>query len=267
MTSLLALLPLLACTGADPCDADADTDTDIDADTGTDTAVLDDDELAGLASWVSAPVTFTIAADGTTVVGARLAIAFAGDVSSLELLTVLTRAQDHNSSRSNKSGIADLGDGFDDDDTASPADGLVQMRWDGSAPCAAAPCLSNGRPQGAASRLAIELGSALDDGETFWTWGETTPMEEAFSGYVALATCCRGHVTVLKAAATGEGGITVGSETTVGYLAVYSGDELAYEGRPNATALATISGVTGASWPKGVTIEETAVGTMVGLSW
>lgn len=42
---------------------------------------------------------------------------------------------------------------------------------------------------------------------------------------------------------------------------------MVYEARPDSGALAEIAGIAGASWPKGVSIEKSAVGTMVGLTW
>ena len=66
---------------------------------------------------------------------------------------------------------------------------------------------------------------------------------------------------------SGSSGRLLTSEALPSYIALYSGDTLVLEERPESGTLAEISGITGASWPKGVAIEQTAVGTMVGFSW
>lgn len=101
------------------------------------------------------------------------------------------------------------------------------------------------------------------------TWAETTSMTDEFSGYVEVGTrvAGRGHVTVLKAADTGHGTLAVTSALESAYLCVFLEDVPVFEGEPSAATLAAIAGSSGASWPNGVSIAETAEGTWISLTW
>lgn len=269
LSSILAACSLLPEEVEDtPCD-DPDTSSVLDT-AGGDPGSLTSDETSALGTWTSGPVAM-VTADGTVVEGDRVAILLPeDDIGQLDLTTTLTRVRDHNSSRSNKTASVWIDDGFGDEGGDSGM-GSLTVSWDGLEPCTELPCVSNGRPQGAASRLSLDPGEALADGRLAMTWGETTDMKEAFTGYLVLGWdgSHRGHVTVLKAAATDDGEILVTTALESKYLAIYSGVNPVYEGAPMAGTLplVTLTGTAGVSWPKGLSLETTAVGTMLGLTW
>ena len=204
----------------------------------------------------------------------RLAILVpSGTVERLDYTNAGTRSQDHNSSRSNKTNTVWVDDDFGDDEDADTAvNTRFHFSWDGGAVCEELPCPSNGRPDGAISSLTIYPGDALDDDDRLaMTWGETTPMKEEFTGYASLNCkgCYRGHVTVLKVAATDDGDIDVTSAMGAEAVTAYAGDTVVYSGKLDACAthFGTIAGTTGSSWPKGMSVEETAIGTLISLTW
>lgn len=277
--SLLPLLFLAACTQTCPegdttptggDDTEVTTDSADTADTGeTDPNALTTEERTALDSWTTNTAAMTPLDGGPVYIGDRLAILLTNaTIEDLDVVTAVTRAQDHNSSRSNKTSSIIADDDFGDGDTASA--GKLTFAWDGRGPCAALPCVSNERPDGASSRLVIEPGAAMDDGHTALTWGETTGVEEEFSGYLAIAYKGGhgGHVTVLKASATDSGTIMITTEMNSNYLAIFDDEGPLYEAKPElGVPLASISGVTGTSWPHGIAIDQTAMGTLVSFTW
>lgn len=276
--TLVAILALSACTPCPEDSAPLGDSVGTEDTTDTDTAVVDDDaltteELDALATWTSTTASMTLFEGGPVIEGDRIAILLAGSLDDLNLDTVLTRAQDHNSSRSNKTASIAVGDGFGAGDSGG-GPGLLSFAWDGRAPCAELPCASAGRPDGASSRLTIAPGTSLDDGTLEMTWGESTAMEEEFSGYLSIGgkgpgrPRHGGHVTILKAAATDDGTLVITSELTSEALTVYQDGSPVYEGKADAGALlATVMGTTGTSWPKGLSVEVSATGTLVSLTW
>lgn len=269
---LLTLTACDTCPEAAPTTTGSDTSGAVDSgDTGNPAAdELLQAEVDALGSWTARTVEILLEGSERTLEGDEIRVLLPdAKLADFDVVTALTRAQDHNSSRSNKTASIWVSDDFGDGDTGVDADGLLSMRWDGGAACARLPCPGAGRPEGASSRLTLNAGSALSDGLLSMTWGETTAMEEEFSGYLGLgarvAGC--GHVTVLKAAETGEGGLAITSALDAAYLGVFLDDAPLFEGKPSGAMLATITGSTGASWPNGVSIEETAKGTYVSFTW
>lgn len=282
MLSPLLLLTLSACDtqpeprcGGDDTSGGADTaDTSVDDDTGEPLEVPDDvliqEEIDALGSWTARSVAVLLEGAERTVEGDEIRVLLPdAKLAEFDVVTALTRAQDYNNSRSNKTASIWVSDGFGDGDTGVDADGLLSFQWDGRAACAALPCNGAGRPDGASSRLTLSPGSALSDGLLSMIWAETTAMEEEFSGYVEIGARVsgRGHVTVLKAAETGDGSMSISSALDSTYLGVFLDDVPVFEGKPSGAELATITGNTGASWPNGVTIEETAKGTYISFTW
>lgn len=262
---LTGALTLTACELTDqvaPCPTDTDTETASTADTGTrpTSPGLTQDETDGLATWTASSVQFELPGD-KTVSGHEIGILIPiTDVGRLDVNSTMTRAQDYNSSRSNNSSLVEI-----DDDPA------LEARWDGIV-CEEIPCLSGGREREASRRLLVDPGDALKDGELTLSWAETTPRTVPFSGYLTLGVEFRGHVTVLKAADNGQGGIDLTTpldEVLVWVPDPTSPDSPLYEATPvsGTNPLATVAGTTGASWPHGVHVTETALGLLVSLTW
>lgn len=260
------LLP--ACDLVDPRDAlhscDSEPSSTSEPSSITDPAALTDIELDGLETWALSEVTFELPND-TTVVAHELGILFpTADIDRLDVVSTLTRSQDYNSSRSNRGGIVDIGD--DDLDT-------LHLEWDGVR-CVALPCESGGTERNASRRLLVEPGDALYDGALDVVWAETTPRDIDFTGSLTLGARIashRGHVTVLKLADDGGGSIDVSSpldEVFVWVVDPATGNPL-HEAQAfgGTNPLASIAGTSGDSWPHGIRVTETAVGTLVSLTW
>lgn len=237
------------CPAADPAAVDS-------SDTGTPADdALTTEELDALDTWTERTVSLTPVEGKDAVEGNRISILLEqGTVERLDLATSLTRAQDHNSSRSNKTASI-----------AAPDD--LSFAWDGRDACVELPCASDERPEGAVSALTVDAGA----GALSVRWGETTAMDESFSGYLALGCkgCSSGHVNVLRAAATDDGSIVITSALESSYVAIFLDESPVYEGAPmgGMTPLATVRGVTGASWPSVLSVEATALGTLISLGW
>ena len=267
MSRILAF-SVMAIAACSPCPATdlGDSPAADSWDTGTPgDEALTAEEIAALGTWTERTASLAPVEGGDAVEGDRIAILLPeGSVEQLDLVTTLTRGQDYNSSRSNKTGSTWAGDDFGDDDTATADHSIA---WDGRDPCEVLPCASNARPDGAVSALTVDPG----DGALAMRWGETTSMDETFSGYVALGCkgCGRGHVTVLKAAATDDGTIEITSALDSKYVAIFLNGDAVYEGAPagDSTPIATIRGVTGATWPSAFSVDETALGTLISLGW
>jgi hypothetical protein len=242
--------------------------------TGTETVIngLVQEEIDALATWTSRPVLITPVEGGPSFLADSLTIAYsAGALFELDVVTTV-KAQDHNSSRSNKTNTVAFSDPLGDDDTNTTGtdEDLLTARWDGAPACTALPCPSNGRPDGASSRLVVVPNGALADGRLSMTWGETTDIAEDFGGSTSVGSVIahRGHVTVLKAAATDDGDIVVSSALDVATVTLLDGDEVVYEGPVQAgSPLAFVEGTTGASWPRGFAVESSAIGTEISFTW
>jgi hypothetical protein len=273
--SLLTTLALVRCTAdcPDPTGDGGGTDggaTDGGAtDGGAAESGLTEEQLQALDTWVPTSVEMSPYPGGPVVTGRRLAILVDSiGEGHLDLVTTGTRAQDYNSSRSNTTTIVSSEDDLFDEDTSDP--NSFAFAWDGDVVCTVLPCSTSDKRDGASSHLSVQVGKALDDGLLALGWAHTTPMDSEFSGTLTLGIEARdGHVTVLKASSTPDGDIVITSAMESETMAIFDGDTVVYEGKPGTgtVPLAIVSGTTGASWPKGFSIEETPVGTLVSLTW
>lgn len=285
---LLSLLASTACTEATTTCDDTDkavetdiVDTDVVADTDVSNDDLTADELAAVSSWAAHEVTFSTYEGGPEYVGQRVTIRLAGAaLSPVDVVTTL-RATDHNSSRSNKtSSIAFDPNPLDTDvDTDGDTGGMPatfvppsSLRWDGGDLCRDGSCRSGGRSPFGVSQLLIDPGT-LSQGERMVTmWGETTPIDKTFTGYVALSVDLdhRGHVTVLKAADNGDGGVSITSNLKSDDVRIWSAmDNPMFQSNSNAGSnpLFTVAGTGGSSWPHGVAVEAVGDDVYVSLTW
>ncbi len=268
------------------CPDDSATDTRLDpTDSSTDPLELTDTEVDALATWMPHTVDFLVPDrdDPTvdvTVTGNRISILVDRFPEELDYMTTLTRAQDYNSSRSNNSGAVEIDNGFGDGTGCCLPPPPERIVWGSMAPCGELPCLSGGRDEGGVSRARIDTtvsSTSTDTAARFFRvgFGETTPMDIDFTGFVALACkkCThRGHVTVLKASSTAGGdGVAVTSAAPWKYMAVYApgSDSPLYEATDAVAVnpLAMIAGSSGDSWPNGIEVEESPVGTLVSFTW
>lgn len=248
------------------------TDTSCDTTTSTTTTTgLTEDELAAFDSWIPGTVTITPFEGGPSVLADQLSIVYSEERIEEFDVSSTTRAQDYNSSRSNNASAVFFDDDFgdeDDDDTGTDED-LASLTWDGVVECVELPCVSLPHPKGATGRLVVKPRAALDDGSLLLSLAQTTPATDPLVGTLEVGTVVRfrGHVTVLKASDDG-GDVVLTTAYPAAAVMLYHQGKVVYSGAPVPfQPLGVVEGNTGASWPKGVRIQDGPVGTEVSFTF
>lgn len=253
---MIALL-MLACTT--PADDTQTTDTDTGA-----AQTLTDDERAAMDSW--ADTTVTVSFGETSVQADRLVFLLpldpGADLPDLDVLFDLevegadAKAQDYNSSRSNRTGAVDVGG--DDLDAALQA---FTLTWNLGEPCLGTyeACMSGGSPAEltvvandptAAQRLSVQVGHTFDAGR-------------AHGGPIKITKRIDKATPLLMVSGDQDTGtVTTAAER----LAVYNDGALVGVIDP-AVDTVEVSAAQGSALPTGFNVERVTDGALISLDW